>query len=330
MTHTQVSPAPKRPATVVHADWGKQPRKRWMARARLMADGGYRAEASQPVGDAGRLFEHQREDAPDGQAILFGFDFPIGLPAAFARAAGIDDFIAILPSLGTDRWARFFDVAEQSSEIAFTRPFYPMRPGGTRRAHLSDALHLDDFDQLRRRCERAGRNRRAACPVFWTLGGQQVGKAAISGWKEVLIPALQSDTRDVAIWPFSGALSELLEHGDIVVAETYPAGFYAHLGVRFGVARAGERSGKRVQDDRRANAEVLLRWASEAGVEIASALREEIEDGFGARSDGEDRFDAVVGLLGMLNVTLGLRSPGNPEDDEVRRIEGWILGQEAE
>ncbi len=205
-----------------------------------------------------------------------------------------------------------------------------MRPGRTRQAHLLNALHMDEFDQLRRRCDRAGRHRRAACPLFWTLGGQQVGKAAISGWKEVLIPALQSNTRNVAIWPFSGSLSELLEHRDIAVAETYPAEFYAHLGVRFGVERAGERSGKRVQDDRRANAEVLLRWASEAGVEVASELREEIEDGFGARSDGEDRFDAVVGLLGMLNVVLGLRSPGNPKDDEVRRIEGWILGQEAE
>lgn len=48
----------------------------------------------------------------------------------------------------------------------------------------------------------------------------------------------------------------------------------------------------------------------------------------GAGKDGEDRFDAVVGLLGMLDVVLGNRRPGEPEDDTTR-IEGWILGQHS-
>lgn len=29
----------------------------------------------------------------------------------------------------------------------------------------------------------------------------------------------------------------------------------------------------------------------------------------------------------MLNVVLGRRPPGEPEEERVRRIEGWILGQ---
>jgi len=38
----------------------------------------------------------------------------------------------------------------------------------------------------------------------------------------------------------------------------------------------------------------------------------------------------VVGLLGMLNVVLGRRPSGEPDDPLVRRLEGWILGQTAD
>ena len=51
-------------------------------------------------------------------------------------------------------------------------------------------------------------------------------------------------------------------------------------------------------------------------------------DGFGGGADGEDRFDAVVGLWGMLDVALGNRAPGEP-DDKTTWVEGWILGQPA-
>ena len=38
-------------------------------------------------------------------------------------------------------------------------------------------------------------------------------------------------------------------------------------------------------------------------------------------------FDALVGLLGMLNVVLGFRSAGDPPADTAASVEGWILGQ---
>jgi hypothetical protein len=37
----------------------------------------------------------------------------------------------------------------------------------------------------------------------------------------------------------------------------------------------------------------------------------------------------VVGLFGLINVVRGARPSGEPEDPVVRRIEGWILGQDA-
>jgi hypothetical protein len=49
--------------------------------------------------------------------------------------------------------------------------------------------------------------------------------------------------------------------------------------------------------------------------------------GVGPGNDGEDPFEALVGVLGMLNVLLGHRQTGEPTDDSVRRVEVWILGQ---
>lgn len=317
------------PTLVIHADWGKDPKKRWMARASLSTSGSYRAEAPEPVGQALTPIDPLVEHVASPRAVLIGFDFPIGLPIAYARAAEISQFLPVLAELGQGRWSRFFDVAQRPGEISLERPFYPMRPGGTRQEHLLSALSLPSMDALRRRCEMPRPGRRAACPLFWTLGGQQVGKAAIAGWREVLIPALQSRRTAVKVWPFSGLLEALLRDSRVVVAETYPAEFYDHLGIEFGRHPVRGKSGKRVREDRAAQAETLLRWASEAGVELSEPLRSELKDGFGTRTDGEDRFDAVVGLFGMLNVVLGRREPGEPNDDEVLRIEGWILGQRS-
>ena len=52
-----------------------------------------------------------------------------------------------------------------------------------------------------------------------------------------------------------------------------------------------------------------------------------ISKGFGDDSRGEDRFDAAVGLFGMVNVLRGSCAPGDPTDTERRTIEGWILGK---
>ena len=45
----------------------------------------------------------------------------------------------------------------------------------------------------------------------------QVGKAAIIGWREVLAPALRGGG-SVSLWPFDGSLPSLLVPGNVVVA----------------------------------------------------------------------------------------------------------------
>ena len=43
-------------------------------------------------------------------------------------------------------------------------------------------------------------------------------------------------------------------------------------------------------------------------------------------TDARYHFDAVIGLFGMLNAVLGHRPAGAPDDQLVRRAEGWIFG----
>ena len=188
-----------RPVLVVHADWGTAPAKRWLASAALQ-DGRYLARTPEPVGEAGTLLHRLRAAGTEADgSVLLGFDFPIGLPLAYARRVGVDCFTDLLSRLGRGEWDRFYEVAETPEAIGPRRPFYPRRPGNTRQRHLVDALGVDTIDCLRRRCELAHEDRRAASPLFWTLGAQQVGKAAIAGWRDVLGPGLRDASLDVAV-----------------------------------------------------------------------------------------------------------------------------------
>ena len=168
------------------------------------------------------------------------------------------------------------------------------------------------MSDLKRRCERRAES------LFWLIGAKQVGKAAISGWRDLLTPASASDV-PLLIWPFDGHLRDLVEQSGIVVAETYPAEMYRHLGL--GISKGS----KQRRSDRAAEASTMRAWAHTNGVRLTQQLQDEIKDGFGPRGSGEDPFDAVVGLFGMLDVVLGNLAPGEPRDDSTQ-IEGWILG----
>lgn len=309
------------PQLIVHADWSLRPEKRWQAQAVRGRDGRYTAHAPQYVSGTPIWLRRLHGEAKGG-GVFVGLDFPLGLPLKYARLAGIDDFAAVLPQLGLGEWSDFYRAAESKEEVGVKRPFYPQRPGGTRRQHLLDGLGLAHFDDLRRLCDLKQPHRPAAAPIFWTMGAQQVGKAAITGWRDMLVPALRDGELDVALWPFHGDLIDLLQPGRIVVAETYPAECLHHLGIAFPATAS-----KRRQRDRAAHAAALLAWANATGVTLSPQLQADITAGFGHHADGEDRFDAIVGLFGMLNVVLGKRPSYTPKNPDIRRIEGWILGQ---
>ena len=257
--------------------------------------------------------------------ILSGFDFPIGVPFAYASKVGFTDFLTFLLQLGQKEWGEFFLPAKIPAEISLHRPFYPFKPGASKRSHLETGLGIP-FPDLFRLCETRHNNRRAACPLFWTLGGQQVGKAASVGWRELLTPALSDPAIHLKIWPFSGSLSSLCLPGNAVVVETYPAEFYTHLGLSFSSSR---HTSKRRRSDRLFYAHYLLDWSERHTLDLDPSIVEDLRDGFGNGVDGEDRFDAIVGLYGMINVVQGFHPSGEPLLPHISNIEGWIFGQEG-
>jgi hypothetical protein len=252
--------------------------------------------------------------------VLAGFDFPIGVPTAYGRLTGLANFSAALEVFGQGEWAEFFAVAETPQQISPTRPFYPRRSiAGSKQVHLLHGLGIECINVLRRQCERATPTRRAASSLFWTLGANQVGKAAISGWQEVITPARR---RGAHLWPFDGSLADLAMKGDLVLAETYPAEAYAHVGVAFRASMS-----KRRQDDRRTAMVDLVDRARQQGIAFSDELITQVEDGFGARRDGEDAFDALIGALGMIEVLDGRRMECPTDRSGAEVWEGWILGQ---
>jgi hypothetical protein len=309
-----------KPALVVHADWSIHEQKRWLCMATLIEDGQYVVQMPRPVGDIHTLLPRLKEKARG--PFFLGVDFPLGLPLAYARQVGVTDFVALLPQLGRGKWGPFYEVAERKEEIGLYRPFYPFRPGGTSQAHLLEGLNVSHVNALRRRCDRARPGRKAAAPLFWTLGAQQVGKAAIVGWRDMLAPAHCDPRLDMALWPFSGKLAALLETRQIVVAETYPAECYLHLNIAFGPQQSKYR-----REDRAEKGKQLVSWAAKHTLLLSAALTTALQDGFATSKEGDDLFDAVAGLLGMINVLQGGRPAGEPADPEVRLTEGWILGQ---
>jgi hypothetical protein len=313
------------PAVVAHADWGSDPRKRQVAMAGLVPGdaggprylvGSLAAAADGRHGTAADLFD-DLASRPGAGTSLVGFDFTIGLPRAYAAAVGVGSFPDFLGQIGSPPWQDFNQVAELASEITLHRPFYPRRPGGTTRQQLYAGLGLS-ARELRRRCD--GND---AETLFWTLGRKQAGKASLNGWR--LIAQARSTAR-VALWPFDGSLPELLAGPSrFVVAEAYPREFYRYVR---GMPRG--RWSKRRRDDRLMCVPSLLAWAESLGVGWDDDVLRRVTDGFAETGNGEDEFDAVVGLLGMIGVTTGRIPVGLPADDPaVLATEGWILGRAA-
>ncbi|MCC7425621.1 MAG: DUF429 domain-containing protein [Alphaproteobacteria bacterium] len=313
---------------LAHADWsGARERaaaKRWAVLARRQGRG-WSALGPEPVTDPLAFLRRLAEEArAAGGAALFGIDCPIGLPRAYlsgGRSFRNRDFCAFLDALDQPRWARFFDPAGSVDQVSPTRPFFPSGPvsGAGLKARFLERLGLD-AQSLLRACDRGGADGvRAACGLFWTLGGNQVGKAAISAWRDLIRPA-RTLGLPLKLWPFEGAPDALAAPGAVVMAETYPAEAY----VRVGLALP---SRKRTQGWRTAQAGAIRAWARREGVTLAPALARLIVDGFGPRPEGEDPFDATLGLLGMVPVAIGRHPTGTPSDPVIRRWEGWMLGR---
>ncbi len=288
------------------------PAKRWMALAHPVPLGW--SLSVHPVGPVDTLLARLLHEA-EGGPVALGVDFPIGLPRAYAalHAGTAPDFPAFLRTLPPD----FLRVADTLEEAGPRRPFYPRLGirGMTRLAH-AQALGLATAADLSRLCDRATPHRPAGAPLFWTLGANQSGKAAISAWRDLLITAHPAP----ALWPFDGPLLGLLRPGRVAIAETYPAEALRQLGLR-------PIGSKRRQADRAALVPGLR--AAMDGLDAApdAALEAWLANGFGPDAAGEDRLDYMLGLLCLLMVLAGRRPDAAPPDPWITRWEGWVLGQ---
>lgn len=303
-----------------HADWSIDPRKRWLATARRTA-AGWTIAAPRPAFPPETFLKSLLAEA-EGAPVALGADLPLGLPRAYAPHAEAEDFPEFLRGLARPGWERFFEVCATLEEISARRPFYPARGmrGMTRLSH-AQRLGFADAAGLSRACDRATEQRPAGAPLFWTLGANQSGKAAIAAWRQVLLPALAARA-PLALWPFQGGLLDLLAPGRVVLAECYPAEALRHAGI---VLRGSKRS-----PAGRASAMPALRAALEAARAVPDpALEAAMKNAFGTDANAEDRFDCVIGLLTVLAVADGRRADFVPDDPMVRRWEGWVLGQAA-
>ncbi len=313
--HDRPGPLEAKAAVIAaHADWSISPAKRWIAVARRDA-AGWRAEAPRLVGDTALLLPTL---LAEGVPVALGLDLPLGVPREWAASRPEPGFRAFLAGLAAT--PDFFSVSPTLETVTPARPFYPARgiKGMTRAAHAA-ALGLASAQGLSRWCDRATALRPAGAPVFWTLGANQSGKAAIAAWRDWLVPALAAGA-PIALWPFDGPLHALLAPGRAVLAEVYPAEALRQLGL----VMPGT---KRAEAPRLALAGPLRAAMAGLGVEPSPALLAMIQAGFGADAAGEDRLDCVLGLLAMIAVLDGRQPDHVPDDPWIRRWEGWVLGQ---
>jgi hypothetical protein len=286
------------PVEILAIDWGSTPAKRQMCRAVLL-EGRYVFSPPRPVPDVAAL---QLEPGT-----LAAFDCPIGVSRDYAAMAELHSFRGALAVFGRGRFGRFYEFADCAADIATERPFYPKH--GVKGVSRDDLRKgLGDAAFAPRVCDQLTK----AGPIFWILGPRQVGRSAACIWRELLAPRLDR----VALWPFDGALDDLLAGGRPVVGEMYPAFLLRTLGVTV--------LAKPKQEARRlCGKELLERVGSDKRLDL-DAVRAPLLDGFGASRSGEDPFDATIACIALARLLLDDAIPEPPE--AARVIEGWILG----
>jgi len=301
---------------ICHADWSISVKARWVAKARRTTSG-WQIHAIEPVGMLNQ-FRHSMSEHGRDQRIWLGLDMPIGFARYWYDGANIADFKTLTDLLFTKDWREFSDVCETRDQISHRRPFYPKSSGikgSVKREHLVSALGLSDFTDLHRQCEFPTDKRNAACPSFWTLGANQVGKGMLHGLEHLVIPGYRNGFH---IWPFDGDLATCSAQPGVTLIETYPGEIYDWLGI--------SELTKSNQKSRASAIKHLCTYAPENGIEISPAVLADIQSGFGPEQGKDDAFDALVGVMGLIRIADGKRPEFLPDDPCIRKREGWIAG----
>lgn len=293
--------------TIICADWSKAPARRaaYVVHVgdrvveRLHATMGFRGllDAARPYAESG--------------SVLVGIDVPIGVPdsllngphKSFTETTFIDFLIARCGDPG------FFVPVTTPSAWSPHTPFFAVPPRGR---ILFEQQARSRGVELLRGVERMTR----ANPLFITSGiPGSVGSSVLSIWPHI------AEARSVGdafwLWPFDGALAELMGSNGIVVGEIFPRAAYATALIDGDAASRCRLTLAKTKSHVRAAALTDLQRAG-----WVTAHRVTLHDIADAH-ESEDAFDALLSAAALLRCTLEGLPLCAPSASPV---EGGILG----
>lgn len=293
---------------IIAVDWGKDTRKR----SAYISDLHARLISRLPFD--GRL-SHLLEHAVTLQGpVLIGIDAAIGFPAAdwkilanrnTSQEPGFAKFL-----LGSAVPADFFEPVSRPSDWSPERPFISP-PRGRWSLKAFEAASRGGFY---RRIDR----RLKAQPIFVTSGiPGSVGSGTRALWQEL---REFHERFSFSIWPFHGAINELLRNGHPVIAEIYPKACY-------GIALSEKLPAPLLSIAK--TKQPVRQHALEMLLETAWIIREQIViDDLHAAIENEDDFDALVSAAALTRLFLENASlDDKDETNEIEsKIEGSVLG----
>ena len=290
---------------IIAVDWGKDARKR----SAYISD--LRARRINRLPFDGRL-SYLLDHAISLQGpVLIGIDAAIGFPAADwksltqkkeIRVRSFPDFL-----LGDTLLPDFFDPVHAPGDWSPQRPFIRPPPGRWSLKAFEAASNGGFYRLVDRRLK--------AQPIFVTSGiPGSVGSGTRALWQELRELHVGFSFR---IWPFHGAINELLRNEQPVIAEIYPKACYG-IALSENLPAPLLPISKTRRPARQSAIERLLAssWTSREQITI---------DDLDKAIDNEDDFDAMISAVALTRLFLE-RAPLEDADDIESRIEGGVLG----
>ncbi len=233
--------------------------------------------------------------------ILIAADLPIGVPTKPAdvyEALPERRFLTLLDTLGQrcqDTDWRTELISGNTSERSPLKPFVSVARGD----EIGEWAGKRKCDQISKGC--------SIYPV--DNSAKQVGKAALQFWLETLLPLKKQLGEKLRVWPF-----QELGQASVVVAECYPRICQETL---YGKVVSKRNPVKVVE------ALNGVRTSERADISVTSRV-------WMHAASSEDEFDmfSTAVVLGRWFTQQG--DPfATPEEEDIRRIEGWMLGLPA-